>query len=270
MVGGGFACIEPGDAAGVADALADSNANADDDGDGIKNSDDNCAAIANATQLNEDGDRFGDACDPCPPVADPIAIVDDDGDGVSGSCDPFPLLPGDRIALFESFGGAALPAGWVALGNWSVVNGSAVVISADNAVGYLTIEQPPTARLAVSAQLTVDQLFGNGTRAVGPAQMYQPSPSRSIVCELIRNGDGPDLAIVDTGGGPPIDLADSTFDTGTNVTMVNRRDGSAYTCDDGAVTLTGSSTYTTVKPAVGVRTNSTSARVAWVLVVSST
>lgn len=39
---------------------------ADDDGDGIVNSQDNCPAVANAGQENADGDSAGDACDDCP------------------------------------------------------------------------------------------------------------------------------------------------------------------------------------------------------------
>lgn len=39
---------------------------ADDDGDGVVNSQDNCPAVANAGQENADGDSAGDACDGCP------------------------------------------------------------------------------------------------------------------------------------------------------------------------------------------------------------
>src|SRR4051794_24147079 len=42
----------------------------DTDGDGIANQSDNCPDTPNADQANEDGDRFGDVCDPCPPIAD--------------------------------------------------------------------------------------------------------------------------------------------------------------------------------------------------------
>ena len=35
----------------------------DDDGDGVLNSQDNCIYISNATQLDTDGDGFGNACD---------------------------------------------------------------------------------------------------------------------------------------------------------------------------------------------------------------
>lgn len=52
----------------------------DTDLDGVLDVDDNCVAIANADQANNDGDTLGDACDP-----------DDDNDGVLDGADPFPF-----------------------------------------------------------------------------------------------------------------------------------------------------------------------------------
>ena len=45
--------------------------NGDNDGDGVGNLDDNCAATPNANQADTDMDGEGDACD-----------IDDDGDGI--------------------------------------------------------------------------------------------------------------------------------------------------------------------------------------------
>lgn len=53
----------------------------DDDNDGVGDSVDNCSLITNASQLNSDGDIFGDACDATP------AFPDDDNDGVDNSAD---------------------------------------------------------------------------------------------------------------------------------------------------------------------------------------
>ncbi len=66
----------------------------DSDGDGILDANDNCPAISNANQADNDGDRVGDACD-----------SDDDNDGIADTTDNCPLaanadqadLDGDHV-----------------------------------------------------------------------------------------------------------------------------------------------------------------------------
>lgn len=72
----------------------------DTDGDGVPDSSDNCPTVANAGQLNTDGDSQGDACDPdddndtvpdgsdnCPVNANPSQL-NTDGDSQGDACDP--------------------------------------------------------------------------------------------------------------------------------------------------------------------------------------
>ena len=72
----------------------------DADGDGVPDSHDNCPTVANTSQRNTDGDRFGDACDRdndadgvadshdnCPGTAN-ADQADRDGDGAGDACDP--------------------------------------------------------------------------------------------------------------------------------------------------------------------------------------
>jgi len=262
-------CLSPGDLGMPPDGGGgiEADAPSDDlDGDGVKNAADNCPKVGNPDQANDDGDAFGDACDPCPPFPDGV-VVDPDGDGVSGLCDPFPLTGGDHIALFESFRGPGLPAGWVAFGTWSFVAGDAVATSADGASNFLTIAHPHLAKTSVLTQMTVDDLVGGGARGLGPVQLYQASAGRSIVCELLRNGNGPKLSLFDTGSGMTLGDADATFDVGTTALLTNRRDGAAYECSDGTASVPGTTTYTTTDPSLGLRAKSASGRFAWVLVV---
>jgi hypothetical protein len=59
---------------------------ADDDNDGVSNSDDNCPYTPNADQNDGDTDGWGDVCDPCP--NDPNNDADDDG-----TCDDIDNCP---------------------------------------------------------------------------------------------------------------------------------------------------------------------------------
>ena len=61
-------------------------ANGDTDSDGVPNITDNCPTIANTNQLNNDVDSAGDACDP-----------DDDNDGALDGVDAFPFDPTESV-----------------------------------------------------------------------------------------------------------------------------------------------------------------------------
>ena len=61
----------------------------DADGDGLRDYQDDCPAVANPGQADSDGDGLGDACDACPLDAS----NDADGDGVCGNVDNCPNTP---------------------------------------------------------------------------------------------------------------------------------------------------------------------------------
>jgi len=72
----------------------------DTDGDGVADAGDNCPAVSNVDQLDQDGDGIGNACEPdgdndgvsddtdnCPTVAN-TEQVDTDADGIGNACEP--------------------------------------------------------------------------------------------------------------------------------------------------------------------------------------
>ena len=94
----------------------------DQDIDGIADAVDNCVAIANTDQHNEDGDARGDVCDNCPHVVNDDQATAD-GDEVGDVCDPYPSLDGDVIVLFDGFGGSTRAPEWTAavgVDTWTV------------------------------------------------------------------------------------------------------------------------------------------------------
>ena len=127
------------------------------DGDGLPNKRDFCNQEPGGA-FDEDGDGLGDQCDRCP-IARPPATPDADGDEVDSPCDPDPVLPGDKIAVFEGFNDA-LPATWRKEGTWETRGGEAVFTSIDpNMVQSLTTTLPLAARhLAVLGSYRVDRL----------------------------------------------------------------------------------------------------------------
>jgi YVTN family beta-propeller protein len=72
-----FTCVPPGSGQRVA---------LDRDQDGRLNGQDNCPAVANATQTDGDGDGVGNACDNCPSTPN-ASQADADGDGIGDACD---------------------------------------------------------------------------------------------------------------------------------------------------------------------------------------
>jgi hypothetical protein len=88
--------IDPGyadDGSGSASvgSVGDGDPEADDDDDGIRNAEDNCPSLANADQLDGDGDTVGDACDVCRAAGFADDLADYDGDGIACAEDPCPF-----------------------------------------------------------------------------------------------------------------------------------------------------------------------------------
>lgn len=140
---GGLVCIDlvcrepgymPAIDAGLQDAFVPidtvDGAPGDGDGDGVADPSDNCPALTNADQHDEDADALGDVCDPCPHLAGSSA--DGDGDGVGDACDPQPTIGKQRIKFFDPF--TTDRAEWTSKSNFSRV-GEALRLSAAGYAG---------------------------------------------------------------------------------------------------------------------------------------
>lgn len=78
----------------------------DPDGDGICAQEDNCPADYNATQIDQDSDGLGDACDETPtgPEPEPVEEVEESGGTDCGGCSSREIAPlGGFLGLFTGF-----------------------------------------------------------------------------------------------------------------------------------------------------------------------
>jgi hypothetical protein len=244
------------------------------DGDGVDNAVDNCPTTANPDQDNEDGDRFGDACDPCPPYADAMPVVDTDLDGVSDACDPNPTIPTETITRFEGF--AHAPTTGLRDGNWTFSGGAAHVTSTLNELSGLTWTSTTTSE-TVSTRVTIDQLYGAGVaRPVGVVhQLHEPTDDGLMCVFGINPSNAPVVAIADNATTAALTstmLPGGSVSVGSMSTLTSTRTTNAYRCisDLAALALTASSPLRSVPNQVGLFTRSAAASFAWVLIVTTT
>ncbi len=135
------------------DAGIDGAAAIDTDGDGVFDDVDNCPAVANPTQHDEDNDSRGDGCDLCPHST--LNGTDSDGDGAGDACDPVPCQAGATM-LFDAFDDdTAAP--WTPSGFWvfPTTPHDRVEISGDTA----TLFGPTVGRNGM-VELDIDYQFG--------------------------------------------------------------------------------------------------------------
>jgi hypothetical protein len=223
---------------------------ADRDLDGVVDGSDNCPDVANPDQTaNEDGDRFGDACDPCPQITD-NAPVDTDGDRLGDACDP---NPGTRDVswLFEGFH-KGMPA-WPGSTNWAPLGDKLRVIAPGNAPndgGYLVLPLSSPGRItfdnfSVATTVLVEQMTGsNGDHSFG-VSVFDDNVTRELDCYLDQgSGAGFVLFLTDDNGVKQKQTFSWMINTEYRITLV--RHGTTYTCSvvgpgGGAVTLIATS-----------------------------
>ena len=208
----------------------------DSDGDGKMDADDNCRDVPNADQGNEDGDAFGDVCDPCPIDSN---NTDGDSDGVGDACDPHPGMGGDQIVAFDGFHNG-VPAGWQAIGMATAMGDD---LQLTTVAGNHTAIVPPIASITngtVTTFMTVDSepadnSCGGPCDAASTVSMpYDPSADQGIFCELYTpvagNTNNRGLSLWDSQ--PQVERGGKQFNwkSATGYKLVLTRQGNGYSC----------------------------------------
>ena len=214
------------------------------DADGIKDEVDNCPTGPNADQANEDGDAFGDVCDPCPIDTN---NTDTDGDGVGDACDPHPAAIGDKLLIFEGFK-TGVPAGWaVGFAPPPGTDDALMPIVANNHAAIV----PPIGALAngtLTVSLTIDQLgAANSCGPMEPATAtcsntsiglpYDVSADSGIFCDLDSDSSASPNKIVDLydqyklpNNNPYLQMNNYGWNTAVEHRLVLQRTGNNYNC----------------------------------------
>ena len=183
---------------------------------------------------NEDGDRRLTRAIVCPtPFVNSIA--DDDGDHASGNGH---CLPSSWPA-FATVPRADAPApGWTTVGNCEVREPAEAAIRVGNGDAIPDDRRPPASAGSRCSRSSPSTRSSDADAPSGPAQMFQPSARCGVACELLRDGNGPKLALVDDNSSATRRPTRRSTPTRMSV-QPKMRDGLAYDCDDGNVTLTG-------------------------------
>ena len=266
--GGIETCERAGGDPDPTDGAPDVPAADDADGDGVADAVDNCAERANSDQSDEDSDKIGDVCDPCPISSD---HSDSDGDGVPNTCDPSSINQ-DHIALFVSFA-SGLPAGWSAE-NATASNGSATLTAALDEGAYLALPAPDASFIAIWAQATFDAFAGTTLAGMGVMDRRSPGLDNSIACQLTAAADGATqkLRLYDSNAGTTLGQADHELKVGTTtiLRLTREANGVQHRCSASApsATLGASTSFMPPDPQLGLRVRSGTARYHWIMVLT--
>ncbi len=249
----------------------------DADDDTVLDAVDNCVLTDNLDQHDEDGDGDGDVCDNCPHLPD-ATQVNADADGVGDLCDPRPGMA-DVIALFEPFQGAAVPAGWTAVGGTWTVSGDELhqTTTAANLIIYYTAGA--WTQMHATTSIELDNI-PTGARSAGLLTFYAPGTmfGTGYLCTVVDDvGDTNPAAQLVTrylndGGlsGGDADVLAEQLANGFTFRLTGRADGVTPTCEvtTAATVLSsfGDTTHTT--GSLALRSNGVAASFRYAIVIT--
>lgn len=209
----------------------------DDDADGSCNVDDNCPAVPNGDQADQDGDGLGDVCDPCPLGGD------SDGDGVCDSDDNCPDIA-NPAQTDEDNNGVGDACERCPLGEEHDPDGDGVCTGLDACPGTVFPESVPTIRLGVNhfADIDGDGIFETTSpNGIGPQRYFTLETTYGCTCEQI----------IETLG-----LGEGHRKYGCSVGVMDRWTGwlraNGYITDGGGCSISGSRHSSTPWAALGL------------------
>jgi hypothetical protein len=245
----------------------------DTDGDMVLDFEDNCPSIANPEQWNEDGDMHGgDACDLCPHLA--AAQLDGDGDKIGDDCDPRPGTT-DELVLFDGFNtpSSGVPTGWTTSGGgtWSVASGRLRHVGTNNNAGIAVWPLPAnTTAHSVDTSGTIVSVLQAGTTVFGALVDIAPTPGRFFQCAVREDNPQAELFhyFTPTNTWTPIQQVASTVTVGQSYRLIARAKSDDQDCLAAGQTLDGSDpTYAGTQ--IGFRVREMTADIAYLAVYRS-
>ena len=267
----------PPDDGGVGTPGADAGPGVDTDSDGRPDVSDNCPALANPDQDDEDGDHVGDACDPCPIVAHAAGDPDGDRDGIPevGGCDPSQATQ-DRVWQFYGFSRAPTDvletsSGWTAAGGSYHGDARGQPFDLTFLTPRLHLVGNTLDSFVVTATVAIDSGFTDGAVGLSIEDGTMADDIASVDCELSLVDSKPGLVLRLPGNDKTDGFA---WLPGTDYAISLSYRPGHYTCtvvEPGgtAHTLAGDAANVPQADGVSMYIDNLAAQVRWLLVVGT-
>jgi len=242
------------------------------DSDGVLNVNDNCPNDSNTDQANEDGDEYGDVCDPCPPFGTMADNDDSDGDGVGNGCDTDPTSAGNRIEYFFGFSQTGVPPGGDATPGMWTFDGSGEATVTASAAGLASLVWPVPSTTGTVSTLVhfVPTVVPPPPLGMGVIDRYD-TMAKGVQCWFNSSAAGTPISfkLMELNNTTPMAIVAQSMAASQTYSIDLTTRGTAYSCSEKAIPkISGSSTVSSTARWAGVVAKNVTARVQWVLIVT--